>query len=132
MQAKWILCNDDLIFIVTENGYGKKSRVNDYRETNRGSKGVKAINITEKNGSIVSVKLIDGDQDAIIMTDSGMTMRMSLDQVSTLGRATQGVRLINLKNDQKVATVSLVEKNDQEEVLDENTNQANNTEIDKQ
>ena len=118
-----VVKDDDLILIVTENGYGKKSRVNDYRETNRGSKGVKAINITEKNGSIVSVKLIDGNQDAIIMTDSGMTMRMSLDQVSILGRATQGVRLINLKNDQKVATVSLVNKNDQDDVNDDNSNQ---------
>ena len=109
-----VVRDDDLILIVTEKGYGKKSRVNDYRETNRGSKGVKAINITEKNGHIVAVKLIYGDQDAIIMTDSGMTMRMSLDQVSVLGRATQGVRLINLKNEQKVATVSLVDKSNDE------------------
>ena len=115
-----VVHNDDIILIVTEKGYGKKSRVNDYRETNRGSKGVKAINITEKNGNIVAVKLIYGDQDAIIMTDSGMTMRMSLDQISTLGRATQGVRLINLKNEQLVATVSLVDKNsDEEEISDE-------------
>ena len=112
-----VVHNDDIILIVTEKGYGKKSRVNDYRETNRGSKGVKAINITDKNGNIVAVKLIYGNQDAIMMTDSGMTMRMSLDQVSTLGRATQGVRLINLKNDQLVATVSLVDKS--EEVEDE-------------
>ena len=73
-----VVRDDDLILIVTEKGYGKKSRVNDYRETNRGSKGVKAINITDKNGHIVAVKLIFGDPDAIIMTDSGMTMRMSL------------------------------------------------------
>ena len=122
-----VVRDDDLILIVTEKGYGKKSRVNDYRETNRGSKGVKAINITEKNGHIVAVKLIFGDPDAIIMTDSGMTMRMSLDQVSVLGRATQGVRLINLKNEQKVATVSLVEKEtddaiDTPELVSENTN----------
>ena len=125
-----VVRDDDIILIVTEKGYGKKSRVNDYRETNRGSKGVKAINITEKNGNIVAVKLIYGDQDAIIMTNSGMTMRMSLDQVSILGRATQGVRLINLKDEQTVATVSLVDKNnelennDSEDNLDEtNTNE---------
>ena len=111
-----VVRDDDLILIVTENGYGKKSRVNDYRETNRGSKGVKAINITEKNGNIIAVKLIYGDKDAIIMTDSGMTMRMSLDQVSILGRATQGVRLINLKNDQHVATVSLVDKHNENDI----------------
>ena len=104
------ITKDQEVLVVTENGYGKKSRVNDYRETSRGSKGVKAINITEKNGPIVSVKLISDNKDAIIMTDSGMTMRMSLDQVSVLGRATQGVRLINLKDEQHVATVSLVDK----------------------
>ena len=109
-----VVRDDDLILIVTEKGYGKKSRVNDYRETNRGSKGVKAINITDKNGHIVAVKLIYGFPDAIIMTDSGMTMRMSLDQVSVLGRATQGVRLINLKDNQMVATVSLVDKESEE------------------
>lgn len=124
-----VVRDDDLIFIVTENGYGKKSRVNDYRETNRGSKGVKAINITEKNGNIVAVKLIYGDKDAIIMTDSGMTMRMSLDQVSVLGRATQGVRLINLKNDQKVATVSLVDKDNNEENEETNSETATNDSI---
>ena len=108
-----VVRDDDIILIVTEKGYGKKSRVNDYRETNRGSKGVKAINITEKNGNIVAVKLIYGDKDAILMTNSGMTMRMSLDQISILGRATQGVRLINLKNEQTVATVSLVDKDNE-------------------
>ena len=115
-----VVRDDDIILIVTEKGYGKKSRVNDYRETNRGSKGVKAINITEKNGNIVAVKLIYGDKDAILMTNSGMTMRMSLDQISILGRATQGVRLINLKNDQIVATVSLVDKDNEIEDNSEN------------
>ena len=123
-----VVRDDDLILIVTEKGYGKKSRVNDYRETNRGSKGVKAINITDKNGHIVAVKLIFGDPDAIIMTDSGMTMRMSLDQVSILGRATQGVRLINLKDNQKVATVSLVEKETDNEDIESQENAENSAE----
>ena len=124
-----VVRDDDIILIVTEKGYGKKSRVNDYRETNRGSKGVKAINITEKNGNIVAVKLIYGDKDAIIMTNSGMTMRMSLDQISILGRATQGVRLINLKNEQTVATVSLVDKDNEidEDSETEPVVEANNT-----
>ena len=126
-----VVRDDDIILIVTEKGYGKKSRVNDYRETNRGSKGVKAINITEKNGNIVAVKLIYGDQDAIIMTNSGMTMRMSLDQVSILGRATQGVRLINLKDEQTVATVSLVDKNNELENNDseDNSDESNTNEL---
>ena len=125
-----IVKDDDLILIVTENGYGKKSRVNDYRETSRGSKGVKAINITEKNGPIVSVKLISDNKDAIIMTDSGMTMRMSLDQVSVLGRATQGVRLINLKDEQHVATVSLVDKDNDldSDISEDNAEVINNEE----
>ena len=125
-----VVRDDDIILIVTENGYGKKSRVNDYRETNRGSKGVKAINITDKNGHIVAVKLIYGEPDAIIMTDSGMTMRMSLDQVSVLGRATQGVRLINLKDEQKVATVSLVDKVSEDSV-DTNEDQVAETVVEK-
>jgi DNA gyrase subunit A len=97
--------------MVTEKGYGKQTNVCEYRQTKRGSKGVKALNITEKNGSLVNVKLVSEDKEIIIMTNSGMTMRMPLDQVSTLGRVTQGLRLINLKENQVVSTVSLVDKN---------------------
>jgi DNA gyrase subunit A len=109
-----VVNDDDLILLVTENGYGKQTFVKEYRETKRGGKGVKALNITEKNGSLVAVKLITPDKELIIMTDSGMTMRMPIDQISVLGRVTQGVRLINLKDNQKVATVSLVDKKDDE------------------
>ena len=98
------------ILVVTENGYGKKTKIEEYRLTHRGSKGVKALNITEKNGNIVSLKAINNDDDLIIITDEGMIIRISMDQISTLGRNTQGVRLIRLKDEQRVATTALVTK----------------------
>lgn len=101
---------DKQVLIVTEKGYGKKTPIVDYRLTHRGSKGVKALNVTEKNGMLVSLKAVTGDEDLVIITDSGIVMRMSMDQISTLGRATQGVRLIKLKDEQKVATVATIMK----------------------
>ncbi|MDD6244108.1 MAG: DNA gyrase subunit A [bacterium] len=102
------------ILIVTENGYGKKTTIDEYRLTHRGSKGVKALNITEKNGSMVSLKYVDPlsveNLDIMIITNSGIIMRMPLNQIATLKRATQGNRLINLKEHQKVATIAIVEK----------------------
>ena len=101
-----------MVLIVTENGYGKQTVIDEYRLTHRGSKGVKALNITEKNGTMVSLKCFmpDAPLDLIIMTDSGTIIKLPLEQVSTLKRATQGVRLMNLKDEQKVSTVALVEK----------------------
>lgn len=99
------------ILIVTENGYGKKTLVDAYRKSNRGSKGVKALNVTEKNGMIVNFKTVYDNNDLIICTNKGTVIRLDLENVSTLGRTAQGVRLINIKEEQKVATISLVEKN---------------------
>ena len=110
------------ILIVTEKGYGKRTNIDEYRLTHRGSKGVKALNVTEKNGAMIALKTVSGDEDLIIITDSGVLMRMPLEQVSTLKRATQGVRLINLKDNQKVATVALVEK--AEETTEEEQNES--------
>ncbi len=109
-----------LVLIVTENGYGKQTVIDEYRKTHRGSKGVKALNVTEKNGTMVSLKCLhpEAKLDLMIMTDSGILIKLPLEQVSTLKRATQGVRLINLKGEQKVATVALVEKEEEQE-LDE-------------
>ncbi len=102
------------IMIVTDNGYGKKSSIEEYRLTHRGSKGVKALNLTEKNGNMISLNVVDKgsdeEHDIMIITDSGIIMRMPMTQVSTLKRATQGVRLINLRDNQKVSTVTIVEK----------------------
>ena len=111
-----VVNDDQNILIVTENGYGKKTDINEYRLTHRGSKGVKALNLTEKNGNMISLNCIDRDaeesKDVMIITDSGIIMRMPLEQISTLKRATQGVRLIHLKDDQKVSTVTIVDKED--------------------
>ena len=110
-----IATDDNKILIVTEKGYGKQTYVRDYRQTSRGSKGVKALNITEKNGSIAAFKLVEDNSDVVIITNTGMLIRMPLDQVSTLGRVTQGVRLINLKDNQSVSTISIVEHELKEE-----------------
>ena len=96
------------ILVVTENGYGKQTDIEEYRLTHRGSKGVKALNITEKNGNIVSVKTIEGNEDVMISTNTGVVIRLSVSQVSTTGRVAQGVKLINLKDNQKVSTVAIV------------------------
>ena len=114
-----IVSEDDTILLVTEKGYGKQTKVGEYRQTKRGSKGVKAMNITDKNGNLVSVKIVHEGKELVIMTNSGMTMRMPLDQISVLGRVTQGLRLINLKDNQKVSTISLVDK--EEETIEEST-----------
>ena len=110
--------SDKEILVVTEKGFGKKTSVEEYRLTHRGSKGVKALNITEKNGSIVAFKSVDGTEDLMIVTDSGIIIRVSLEQVSTTGRVAQGVKLINLKDNQKVSTITLIEK---EEAANEET-----------
>ena len=111
-----IASEDDVVIIVTKKGYGKQTTVRDYRETKRGSKGVKALSITDKNGDIASFKIARPDTDIVIITDAGMVMRMPLDQISVLGRVTQGVRLINLKDEHTVATISLVDKEKDEEI----------------
>lgn len=114
--------DDDNIVIVTENGYGKKTLISEYRKTKRGSKGVKALNITEKNGNIASIKKVIDDSDIMIITNQGIIIRLPLEQVSQLGRVTQGTRLINLKSGQKVSSVSIVqkEKEPEEDIIEKN------------
>ena len=106
---------DDNIIIVTEKGYGKKTHISEYRKTKRGSKGVKALNITEKNGNIAAIKRFEENNDLMIITNNGIIIRIPLDQISQLGRVTQGTRLINLKENQIVSTISLV-LNEPEEI----------------
>lgn len=105
-----VVNKDEDVLIVTEKGYGKKTNVDQYRLTHRGSKGVKALNVTEKNGNLVSLKTVKGDEDLLIITNIGIIIRIDTQQISTLNRNTQGIRLINLKDNQKVSTVALVEK----------------------
>ena len=106
--------NEDVL-VVTERGYGKRTDINEYRLTHRGSKGVKTLNITEKNGTIVAFKAVTDEKDLMIITDQGIVIRISADKVSRMSIVTQGVRLMNLREGQKVATVSIVEKEDEEE-----------------
>ena len=123
---------DEDVLVVTENGYGKKTKIDQYRMTHRGSKGVKALNITEKNGNIVSFKIVDGTEDLMIMTDSGIVIRLSLLQVSSTGRVAQGVKLINLKDNQKVSTIAIIRPEESEESNDEDNIEEANTETEEQ
>ena len=116
---------DDKIIIITQKGYGKQTNVCNFRTTRRGSKGVKALNITDKNGTLVSFKIVNDNQDIVIVTDQGVIMRMPLDQINTLGRATQGVRLIRLKEEQQVAAISLVDKVEEDNLNKEATDDSN-------
>ena len=114
---------NEYVLVITEKGYGKKTPVDEYRITNRGGKGVKTVNITEKNGSIVSFKTVDDSKDLMIITDSGIIIRLVVDKISTMSRVTQGVKLINLKEDSVVSSTSIV---DREEDFNQNIENENN------
>jgi DNA gyrase subunit A len=108
---------DEEILVVSENGYGKRSSIDDYRITNRGGKGVKTISITDKTGGLVAIKNVSDSDDLMIINKSGIAIRMSVDDLRTMGRATQGVKLINLKDNDSIAAVAKVMKD--EDNLDE-------------
>ena len=111
------------ILVVTENGYGKKTLVSEYRQQNRGGKGVKTLQITEKNGKLTKLRSVAGDEDLIITTTKGMIIRLPIEQIATSKRATQGVRLIKLNEGQNVATIAIVPKSEEEVIeLDEDGN----------
>lgn len=109
----------DEIIIVTEKGYGKRTNVDDFRVQIRGGKGVKALNMTEKNGKLVALTTVRGDEDLIVITDKGMIIRTHLDQILTIGRDTQGVRLIMLNEGQSVANIAIVPRSDDEDNTEE-------------
>jgi DNA gyrase subunit A len=100
---------DESILVVSEKGYGKRSDLEDYRVTNRGGKGVKTINVTEKTGSLIAIKNVTDTDDLMIINLSGIIIRMGVSELRVMGRATQGVRLINLKDDDGIAAVAKVE-----------------------
>jgi DNA gyrase subunit A len=100
------------VLIVTSKGYGKRTPVEDYRIQTRGGKGIKTLNITAKNGPVVGLKVVEADEDLMIITSQGTIIRMSIDGISEMGRNTQGVRLINIKDDDEVSTVTRVQKNE--------------------
>ena len=110
--------NDQDVLVITEKGYGKKTPISEYRVTSRGGKGVKTLNVTDKNGAIVSFKTVVDNQDLMIITDEGIVIRMGIDQISTLGRTTLGVKLINLRDGQHVSSITVVEKEEDNDVLE--------------
>jgi len=102
------------LMVVSEKGYGKRSEVEEYRITNRGGKGVKTINVTEKTGNLIAIKVVDDSDDLMIINKSGVTIRMSIGELRIMGRATQGVRLIRLDDDDEIASVAKVEVDEEE------------------
>ena len=107
------------VLVVSENGYGKRSLVEDYRVTNRGGKGVKTISITEKTGNLVAINNVTDEDDLMIINKSGIAIRMAVSELRVMGRATQGVRLINLKNGDTIAAVTKVKKDEDDIEVDE-------------
>lgn len=113
------------ILVVSEKGYGKQTPVTEYRVTNRGGKGVKTINVSDKTGNLIAVKSVEGEEDLMIITRKGIIIRMSIEGISVLGRNTQGVRLIRLKGKDEIASVAKVIADDEEETVDPDNDEFN-------
>ncbi|WP_298487066.1 DNA gyrase subunit A [uncultured Maribacter sp.] len=126
---------EDELLVVSENGYGKRSSIDDYRVTNRGGKGVKTISITEKTGGLVAIKNVTDSDDLMIINKSGIAIRMAVEDLRVMGRATQGVKLINIKGEDSIAAVAKVMKDedeiDESEIADLEVNAEDGTAIDK-
>ena len=105
------------VMVVSENGFGKRSELDDYRITNRGGKGVKTINVTDKTGRLVAIKSVNDDNDLVIINRRGITLRMKVADIRVQGRATQGVRVINLeKRNDVIASVCCVNSDNEESI----------------
>ena len=116
----------ETIMVVSEQGYGKRSEIADYRLTNRGGKGVKTLNITDKTGKLIAIKAVTNDHDLMIINKSGITIRLKLADVRIMGRATQGVRLINLeKRNDEIASVCKVNSEANEDKMEEDVEEPN-------
>lgn len=120
------------VLIVTSKGYGKRTPVEDYRIQTRGGKGIKTLNITAKNGPVVGLKVVEDDEDLMIITSQGTIIRMSIDGISEMGRNTQGVRLINIKDDDEVSTVTRVQKNENDPESDADSEAESDVDADSQ
>jgi len=116
------------VLVVSENGYGKRSGIEDYRITNRGGKGVKTINVTEKTGALIAIKAVTDSDDLMIINRSGLTIRISVEELRVMGRATQGVRLINLREGDIIAAVAKVQTEEEAEVANESAVDMNEAE----
>jgi DNA gyrase subunit A len=123
---------DQEVLVVSENGYGKRSSIEDYRITNRGGKGVKTINVTDKTGKLIDISAVTDNDHLMIINKSGITLRLAVENLRVMGRATQGVRLINLRDDDSIASVAKIEDGALEEkngiIEAENTEIADNNE----
>jgi len=123
---------EDDVLVVSENGYGKRSSIEDYRIIKRGGKGVKTINVTEKTGRLIAVKDVNNNDDLMIMTKNGITIRLNVSKIRVAGRATQGVRLINLYDDDSIASVAKIEGGGENKVENpENIDTVQNPEVEK-
>jgi DNA gyrase subunit A len=121
---------DQEILVVSENGYGKRSSSEDYRITNRGGKGVRTINITEKTGKLIDISAVTDNDHIMITNKSGITIRIIVKNLRVMGRAAQGVRLINIKDDDSIASVAKIENGEElENNNDENNNDENQQEL---
>ena len=119
-EVEGMICIDDMqssVLVVSEHGYGKRSDVEDYRITNRGGKGVKTINITEKTGNLIALKNVTDLDDLMVINKSGITIRIGVDTLRVMGRATQGVKIIRLRDEDSIASVAKVSKFEEDEVL---------------
>ena len=116
-----MICVNDMessVLVVAENGYGKRSSIEEYRITNRGGKGVKTINITEKTGNLIALKNVTDEDDLMVINKSGITIRIAVDTLREMGRATQGVKIIRLRDEDSIASVAKVSKfKEQEEII---------------
>ena len=134
-----MICVEDVystILVVSEKGYRKRTFLNDpedkepvYRITNRGGKGVKTLNITDKTGKLLSIKNVTDEEDLMIITRSGVTIRMHIDSIRTMGRAAQGVKLINLKGKSEIAAVARVPRSEEEDELENDESIENGTDV---
>jgi len=106
------------VLVVSENGLGKQTPIEDYRKAGRGTKGVKTINMTEKTGALIGMKTVNGDEDLLIITNNGIIIRTSVDQISTSGRSTQGVKVMRVQDGQSITSITLTPKEEEEEAID--------------
>jgi DNA gyrase subunit A len=121
--------DSDDILVVSEHGFGKRSKIEDYRITNRGGKGVKTINVTEKTGALVAIKNVTDTDDLMIITQAGVTIRVPVSKIRMTGRAAQGVKLINLRDDDSIASVARVEIEEVDEIETENNDLSDDSDL---
>jgi DNA gyrase subunit A len=116
--------SETTVLVVSEKGYGKRTDIEDYRVTNRGGKGVKTINVTDKTGELVAIKGVTDNEDLMIINKSGIVIRIAVEELRVMGRATQGVRLINLKDNDEIASITKVDREEESEEESELTEES--------